>query len=63
MRTAVNDLVAHSPADKPLLLHILVKENNAAANQLKAQVQAYIDGLESASRFQPVKVESFELIQ
>jgi hypothetical protein len=64
MKTAVNDLVTKSPTDKPLLLHILVREENAATNQLKAQLQTYIDTIlePSASiRFLPVKIEAFEL--
>ena len=66
MRTAVDSLIVNSPADKPLLLHILVKEQNAAAKQLRQQVQDYIDNVVdplARSRFMPVIVESYEFIR
>lgn len=61
MRTAVNDLVTHSPADKPLLLHILVKEDDAAAIKLKVRVQNYINteiDASARSQFLPVNIPS-----
>lgn len=65
MKTAVRDLIQHSPEDKKLKLHILVREENAATSQLKSSLTEYIDTFDSAikARFDPVQIQVFELSQ
>ncbi|MBB5353988.1 hypothetical protein HNR46_004260 [Haloferula luteola] len=59
MRKAVNDLITHSPADKPLKLHILTKPGTSSA-QLESALISHIQTTSAASRFE-LAIETFEL--
>ena len=59
MKKAVDDLVTHSPADKPLKLHILIKPGTNA-DSLRGSLKTYIDLPPTNGRVELV-IEPFEL--
>lgn len=59
MKTAVDDLVTSSPADKPLKLHILIKPGTNA-DSLKTFLETYILGPPANGRVE-LAIEPFEL--
>jgi hypothetical protein len=66
MRKAVDKLIDESPSDKRLRLHILRKPGNtpsevAAASELKAALDTYIQNTTAVDRFDPVIIDPFEL--
>ena len=65
MRPAIDALVSDSPSDKPLRLHILVKELNGDTSALKNDLGDYIDSLPSVgkNRFDVVEITAFDYIQ